>query len=316
MGSKQNIMTTQAIEQVPTRSSGEIEQDIRERRDKMDQTLDELGNRLNLRSMVDTALEWWDEPRSGNQAGAATRRAFKGLACQIKQHPMPSLLIGGSVAWLIADASDHENDPTPISPDHPERETGASTLSAVGGSVNHAKETISGVMANSKEKVSEYSGAASEMSHRALRRGKSTVRKMGHEIAHGYERGTESFTRAVESYPLGVGLAFAALGALVGLAFPHTTKEDELMGLKSEELLDTAKEKGGQLLETGIELSGRVLESVKEEAREQGFTGHGLAETLSDIADKGAKVAQKANAEVTQAVQEFRNDSASHPPSP
>jgi hypothetical protein len=304
MGTKQTVMTPQTLEEDTSRSSREIEQDIRARRDKMDHTLDELGNRLTLRSLVHTALEWWDEPPSGNQASLATRKACKSLARQIKHHPMPSLLIGGGIAWLIADsADDEERSPRTFSP-RPQEDGAESAGAKVAESLGHAKEAVGDALETAKEKVAGYSDSASELTHRAVERGKSTARKVSHEIAHGCEVGTQSFSRAVEESPLGVGVAFAALGALLGLALPHSRKEDELMGGKSEELLHTAKEKGEELLETGKVIGERVLETVKEEAKEQGLTGASVSGAVGVMVAKGSKVVEKAKSEAMHAMHE------------
>lgn len=291
-------MTPQTIEENPTRSSSEIEQDIRNRRDKMDQTLDELGNRLSLRSMVNTVLEWWDDVPAGAQASATTRKALKGIARQVKHHPMPSLLIGGGITWLIADTFD-EDDSSAHRNVLNRTERGSAALPGVSGSNAHTTDAIKGAISHAKEKASEYSESASEFGHRTLDLGKSSIRKLGREVVHGYQVGTESFTRAVDGNPLGVGLAFAALGALVGLSLPHSRREDKLMGAKSVKLLETAKEKGEQLVGIGMEIGGRVLDAVKEEAKDQGLAG-----SVAEIAEKSGKVVEKARAEVAPAVHE------------
>lgn len=303
MGTKQNVMTPQTIEEDPARSSREIEQDIRARRDKMDRTLDELGDRLTLRSLVNSALEWWDGPPAGNQATLATRKACTTLARQIKHHPMPSLLIGGGIAWLIADSADEGDPSSNRLAQFPPEDGKDPHGSSLAGSIGHAKDAAESAVDTVKEKLSAYSDTASEMTHRALDRSKSTAHRLTREIAHGYETGTRSFSRAVEHSPLGVGVAFAALGALVGLALPHSRKEGELMGGKSEALLDAAKEKGGELLETGKAIGERVIESVKEEAKEQGLTGADVSQVVGEIATKGIRIVEKAKEEARQAIQ-------------
>lgn len=58
-----------------SRSSDEIAADIRETRTRMDSTLDELGNRLTPRSLLNSAFDWWESPETGNQGTATARKA-------------------------------------------------------------------------------------------------------------------------------------------------------------------------------------------------------------------------------------------------
>ena len=163
-------------------------------------------------------------------------------------------------------------------------------------------------MDSAKEKIAEAGHVvhdkAEQATHAIIEGSKTTVAKARTGLVDGYHASAEQFGKAVEEYPLGVGLAFAALGALVGLALPHTRKEDELMGKQSEAVVEAVKEKGEQLLETGKSVGARVMETVKEEAKEQGITPDKLADGIAGIAAKGAGVLAKAQTEASQALKE------------
>jgi hypothetical protein len=301
MGQRKTVMTTNTTDiQAPDRSSREIEEEIRDRRGKMDETLGELGSRLTLRAFVQNALEWRDSPASGKAGSAAARQAVRSLARQVKAHPMPSLLIGGGLAWLIADGDDE--------PDASSRSGKSHPGNAIADGLRDAKEAAGEAMDSAKEKIAEAGHVvhdkAEQATHAIIEGSKTTVAKARTGLVDGYHASAEQFGKAVEEYPLGVGLAFAALGALVGLALPHTRKEDELMGKQSEAVVEAVKEKGEQLLETGKSVGARVMETVKEEAKEQGITPDKLADGIAGIAAKGAGVLAKAQTEASQALKE------------
>ncbi len=308
MGPKQNAMTPETMPRnADPRSSREIESDIREKRDRMDSTLDQLGERLNVRSLVNSALDWWGSPSSGSHGNAAARRALKTVASQIKHHPMPSLLIGGGLAWLIAD-SDEDETLSSHRPGEPERVSDRKTSSESGGiahSLHHAKEAAVGAVESAKDKLSDLGSrthrSADHLAHEAYVVGRSTVRKIKNEVKEDYHAAGERFGRAVEEYPLAVGMAFAALGALAGLALPRSRKEDELLGEKSDHVVEAAKEKGEELLESGKAVGERVLGTVAEEAKQQGFTVEKVTDALAAVAEKGGAVLEKAKEEVRQA---------------
>lgn len=312
MGTKQNVMTPETLlREGDHRSSQEIESDIRERRERMDTTLDQLGERLTLRSLMHSALEWWDAPAAGSQGSVAARRVARTVATQMKHHPMPSLLIGGGLAWLIADAAGDDGDPPPQHPGEPSRVSDRLPKAGNGGiagSLEHAKDAAAGVVESAKEKLSDLGArthrSADHLAHEAYVVGRSAVRKITHEVKGDYRAAGQRFGRAVDEYPLAVGVAFAALGALVGLALPRSRKEDELMGEKSDHVVEAAKEKGEELLQSGKAVGERVLESVAEEAEGQGLTADNVSGALSSLAEKGSSILRKAKEEAGHAVEE------------
>jgi gas vesicle protein len=321
MGTKQNVMTPETITRdEDTRSSAEIESDIRETRHRMDATLDQLGNRLTPRSLINSALDWWESPEPGSQGSVAAKKAVVTVARQARRHPMPALLIGSGIAWLVSETMSHEDEEIEMDEGtrsrrirHAGRRDGGrrgkieEAKDAATGAIETVKEKASAVKEKASElteKVHETTDRLSEQAHEAMERGKSTALTVKTGLKDTYQVGTEKFSRACEEYPLAVGLSFAALGALVGLVIPRTHKEDELMGEQSDQIIQEAKEKGGELLETGKVVGERVLDAVKEGAREQGLTGGNVAETISGLADKGGQIAQKAKEEVIHAAEE------------
>lgn len=312
-------MTPEPTTLEDNRSSSEIEADIRKTRGRMDSTLDALGDRLSARSLLNSALDWWESPGEGNQGSAAVRNAAGTLATQARRHPMPAVLIGAGVAWLISESGDDDREPARLSadsgrnryPSNVDNGSGASAGDWVGDKVGDVKDAAASAIDSVRDKshrigdkIHEATGRLEERTHGAMDRGKSAVREVGHEMKEGYRAVEKKFAGACEDYPLAVGVAFAALGALAGLVIPRTRREDEWMGEQSDQLIEETKEKAGELLETGKEVGSKVLETVKEEGREQGFTAGTVGDTLSDLAERGGKVLQKAKEEAEHVVAE------------
>jgi hypothetical protein len=297
MGTKQNVMNMDPMTNDDrNRSSGQIAADIRETRSRMDSTLDQLGNRLTPRSLLNSAFDWWESPASGSQGSVAARKAVVGLARQARSHPMPALLIGSGIAWLISDAVGREDDTT-----RHRANSGTNRQSSYDdGMMDDAKGAASGALQSVKSKTSaigaklhESTDHLSHQAHHAMDEGKLAVRRLTNEVKEGYQLGTRRFGRACDDYPLAVGVGFAALGVLAGLAIPRTRAEDEWMGERSDQLVQESKDKAEELLET-----------VQEEAEERGFTPETVAEKISEFAASGKQVVQKARQEVVQASKE------------
>ncbi len=316
MGTIQTIiMTSQTTAPEDHRSSAEIQADIRQTRGRMDATLDEIGNRLTARSLLNSALDWWDSPRDGNQGSAAARSAVKAAARQVRHHPMPSLLIGSGIAWLISESMDHDDDRRltgGYDPDPARARFGPDATETKGpGMMDKAKEGAAGAVDTAKDKLSDMSEGLhhqadhmNEWAHGTYDRSRSAAQKLKRDLKDGYHRSAVKIEDAVEEYPLAVGVAFAALGALAGLAIPRTRREDELLGDRSDHLFDAAKEKGSELLESGKAVGARVVETIKEEAAEQGLTGDAIGEKLAQLADKSGEVVKKAKEEAVHAAED------------
>ncbi|MET0253573.1 MAG: DUF3618 domain-containing protein, partial [Terrimicrobiaceae bacterium] len=59
------------------RSSTEIEADIRQTRGRMVATLDELSDRMSARSLLNSALDWWESRNAGAPGRNATSEAYQ-----------------------------------------------------------------------------------------------------------------------------------------------------------------------------------------------------------------------------------------------
>jgi hypothetical protein len=99
------------------RSSSEIEKDIRKTRDRLDNTLENLNERLNPRSLLNDVLNWFGSQgrqRTGGASGDALKRGYRDVIRQVKENPMPALLVGAGITWMVLrtandDSSELEN---------------------------------------------------------------------------------------------------------------------------------------------------------------------------------------------------------------
>lgn len=72
----------------------------------MDETLDELGDRLHPRHLLDDLIDLFrhsDSGPRGRQVADMCRSAGKSTARTAQEHPVPALLIGAGVAWWLFD---------------------------------------------------------------------------------------------------------------------------------------------------------------------------------------------------------------------
>ena len=87
-----------------------IRSDIDQTRRKMDDTMDALGDRLQPRHLIDEVLGYFrgegsnGEPRLNEmreKVASAANSAVNGVVDTVKKNPLPVLVIGAGIAWLI-----------------------------------------------------------------------------------------------------------------------------------------------------------------------------------------------------------------------
>ncbi|MEX2016218.1 MAG: DUF3618 domain-containing protein, partial [Candidatus Hydrogenedentales bacterium] len=83
-------------------SSDEIKRDIDRTRYEMDETLDELSERLQPRHLLDDVLDVFRSDTGGaGQARLVAQRAGRNFVDQIQENPVPMALIGAGIAWML-----------------------------------------------------------------------------------------------------------------------------------------------------------------------------------------------------------------------
>ena len=107
-------MKNEEVQNTEDRSSTEIASDIRERRNRMDATLDELSNQFTVRSIVTSALDWWENRQVSMPGGGVAKSAYRNVAYQVKKHPVPAVLVATGVAWMIIDAASEDEGQNPV----------------------------------------------------------------------------------------------------------------------------------------------------------------------------------------------------------
>ena len=93
-------------------NSDEIREDIAVTRDRMDETLDELGNRLSPKRLIDEAMHLFSGPTARNTASRAGDTAVEfteNLGRVVSRNPVPTLLIGAGLAWLAFGGSSSDS---------------------------------------------------------------------------------------------------------------------------------------------------------------------------------------------------------------
>jgi hypothetical protein len=89
--------------------------------------------------------------------------------------------------------------------------------------------------------------------------------------------------------PLGLAVAGAAVGFVLGTLLPKTTVEDEKLGQVSDQVTDKAKEAGHEALDRGKSVAQDALQAASDTARK---SGQDATDAMTDsLHDKAQEVA-------------------------
>jgi hypothetical protein len=255
----------------------------------MDETLDELSDRLHPRRLLDELLDVLlpsegSTKRASAQASSKVKQAGKSVSRYVREHPVPAALMAAGVAWAIYDAAqDDEEEWGDYGEDSPYSSTSGdraaagfssddgepSTMEKAKDGLSSAKGSAAAAASTAAESVASGAYAARRAGSRMWRRTKRAGRRgyratgemsqaAGEYLSAGMERTRQGvrtaqarFDEASDEYPLAVAGGFIAAGLLVGLLLPRTRIEDEWMGEASDEAWDAAKARDEELMEEG-----------------------------------------------------------------
>ena len=241
-----------------SRSSAEIERDIEQTRARMSEGIDTISEKLRPGNLAQSAVESVEQ--QARQTGSR-------LANVIRENPIPVAAIGLGVTWLVAQQRSKRGlarygyrGPERRISAYRERRRGLGTRSGatVGVAAERAQERMSELGSEAKERMEQLGSRAREQTDRVGAR----------------------LERMIDENPLAITAGAVVLGLAVGLLFPGTRREDELMGSARDQLVERAEETVGrvkevageaarEVTEQATESAGRVSEATKEALKEQ-----------------------------------------------
>jgi hypothetical protein len=285
-------------------NTSQIQEDIDRTRARMDETLDELGDRLNPK-------QWWEsitetvsgtvKPEELSQYAKSTGRS---LGKAIINHPVPAACIGLGIAWLIVEQVRSRNTLEMYGGSYVDARTGKPYTTSYGKEFKGKLEQMRQQQDQPREQdLSSTAGSSghAEASHSGNgRKGilgkmrRSAKDAMGYVREHtpdiggyakqGYEATSETIGATVDQYPLAAAGGAFALGLLAGIAMPACSWEDRMYGPYSDQLKQRAKETGRELYED----SGRM---VKEQAENLGLTPDAIKDKVCEVSSQVTDVA-------------------------
>ena len=314
-----------------------IRSDIDSTRQRMDEKIDAIGERLKGRHLVDEVIGFF-RSKNGNGDGSLTKMkdkvtqsttaAVHSVVDSVKAHPLPTLLIGAGVAWLIYETTRTKNR-VPFDPELADYDNNINyDPDAADAPLGYSNETLNqaqGFKENTHSPFNAMEGQdsfpsmssstpglkenmaqkAADLKHRAqqsasqirqrVQQGAQTARRraseMGVRVQQRARHAYDTGRNVVDHHPVEVGLGLLALGVLAGLAIPTPQKVNQFAGPTADRLRQRVRETGQDYVQRGKHVAQAAVSAVKDEARAQGFTTDGLREKAASVVEHGKQAA-------------------------
>ncbi|HEY4555203.1 MAG TPA: DUF3618 domain-containing protein [Lysobacter sp.] len=231
----------------------QLEREIDQKRNHIEQIVQELGNKLSPGEMFDRALQMGKG--SGGEFAA-------NLGQTVKANPVPALLAATGLIWLYSSSRSDTGAPT-ARPSAPPRssadmsvyrtsahgstttistDTSMSGGASASGASHGVGEKASSAMHGMGEKLGAMKSGTGERLGSAKERVGATAHHAMDSVKYRASQAGDGFSHMLDTNPLAVGALGLAVGALLGAIVPRTRKEDELLGEYSDRLTDQARE--------------------------------------------------------------------------
>ncbi|MFU8817206.1 MAG: DUF3618 domain-containing protein [Pseudomonadales bacterium] len=247
----------------------ELEREADRARANVESTLEALERRLSPGELLDQVLHVVKD--NGGAFG-------KNLATQVRNNPVPVLLTGIGMTWLMA-ASDRPprryagygyetgyGYGTGAGHDAGARVEGAmeSAQGAGSSAMESARGAASSATHSARDAASRAGDSARSAAEGARARAESTARGVADTTRASAEGLWDTYEYMRREQPLALGALAVAAGALLGSMLPSTTTEDRMMGEQSDEAAERLKEQGRR----GAEQARAAAADAAETARE------------------------------------------------
>lgn len=251
------MSTRNQIEIESQKDPATLEREIDQKRAEISHIVDALENKLSPGEMIDRALGY----ARGNGG------EFLGnLTGTLKANPVPTLLTGIGLVWLMAGQNRRDQPPVVTAGATTEGASARDKLAQKSADIKtraeHVRESVSGSLGSTRSRVGE------SMSNTRTRLGEGR-RHAGESLRNGATRARGGYERMRNEQPWALGAIGVALGALFAATIPPTRREDELMGHTRDQVSDRLRHKA----EEGYEKASAKGEEMAGQLRQERSNG-------------------------------------------
>jgi len=273
-----------------------IERDLAKTRARMDRRLDELGDHLTPKQMLNDAFAYF----KGGDGADFTQDVIG----KVKANPLPVVLTGVGIAWLMASSNRPASSvaPAPRQPDVTVRLRNAEAGIVQGpdehgddhaSRLDEARGKVLGITKGASDTASDYakritqavasatqsaretrhdlsahaSSAAGSISDQGQRSGQAITQGMGNMA-----QSARDPLASISANPFALGAIAAVVGLVAGALIPATEQEERALGETATRLRTAGRDLAQDVVDRGGQVASEALGAVKDSAEKHGLT--------------------------------------------
>jgi ElaB/YqjD/DUF883 family membrane-anchored ribosome-binding protein len=253
-------------------SNEELRQEIERTRARVAAEVDAIGNKVSPENMKAEAKQrlYQAKEQAKQRVVRSTRRAGRSIADSARDNPLPLVLVGAGLGWLIYNARQSArryevwNGPEyPVYDEFAAPDTDYEIDFETGPTAReralHAKQRASEKLSHAGERIQHARERAGERMH--------YMRERAGERIHHAREGAETF---MHDNPLAVGAMALAIGAGIGLLLPTTHAENRALGEQRDRLVRRGRQAVSELGEVAEHTAREAARVAKQDIEERG----------------------------------------------
>ena len=253
-----------------------IRAEIRETRERMGDTIEEIGERLNPSRLKEQVKENIRDTTIGRvetmaqQAVERVNETRRSLTNTIRENPIPAAMVGIGLGWLFFNSRQQgASGGSSRYAGRAERSRGdISTRAYTAGTEFSGPYAEPSAAFGASEGVTESGGGIGGVAD-TVKETAGELADRAQNVAGTVAEQTRAQTRRVQDQfyesPLAIGAATLALGLASGLAAPATRKEAELFGDARDKLVDRVRDVARDTTEKAKNVAERVVNEMQTE---------------------------------------------------
>lgn len=281
---------------VESTETAAIERDLARTRARMDHRLEELQDRLSPGQIVNDAFAYF----RGGEGADFTQE----LVGKLRANPLPALLTGVGLAWLMASSSRRAAAPRRVYVEHDVqarlRAAEANVIrqpdesdEAHAGHLDEARGKVLGVVRDAsdtaesyaqrvKDALSSATQSARETLHDLTANASNAASGIGNSAQRNAAAAQEGFgtvarsTRdafsSITGNPLALGAFAAVVGLIAGSLIPTTDEEEHALGAAAGKLRQAGRDLAQDVVDRGGRVASEALGAVKDSAQAHGLS--------------------------------------------
>ncbi|MEO7157177.1 MAG: DUF3618 domain-containing protein, partial [Vicinamibacterales bacterium] len=215
-----------------------------------------------VRNMAESASETAQEMYRSTSQGAY------GMIEEVRQNPIPALMIGAGVAWMIMDRSRNRDSGDGYGRNGWDGRSSRSGASGSGygssygrDSSRYGRDSSFGNDASTRYGAT-YSDTDSSSETGLADRAREAISQAGTATQRTTRRAQSQLQRLLNDNPLLVGACAVVIGAAIGAALPETERENEWMGDARDSVIDRAQELAHNAVGTVQDVAGDAAQEA------------------------------------------------------